>query len=152
WDGISRRLGHSYLLDWGDIAVDFVTFGIPSRPWDRARFEPGYEMFSYFSARDFVPENWVNEYPNPAFSRMTERDGAWMARILARFTPDLVATLARMGRFSDPKHTEYLTSVLEGRLEAILSRYLLRLSPLTNVHLEGGDRLCAEDLAATRKL
>jgi hypothetical protein len=152
WDGISRRLGHSYVLDWGDIGRDFVTLGIPSRPWDRAQFAPGYEMFSYFSTRDFVPEDWVNEYPNPAFSRMTERDGAWMARILARFTPELVGALARIGRFSDPKHTPYLAQVLEGRLEAILARYLLRLSPLADAHVERGDRLCAEDLAATRRL
>jgi hypothetical protein len=151
WDGVSRRMGHSYLLDWGDIGLDFVTLGIASRPWDRAHFEPGYELFSYFSVRDFVPDRWVNEYPNPAFSRMTERDGAWMARILARFTPDLVGELARMGRFSDPKLTAYLEGVLEGRLEAILSRYLLRLSPLTDVHVDGG-RLCAENLAEARRL
>jgi hypothetical protein len=152
WDGVSRRMGHSYLLDWGDIGLDFVTLGIPPRAWDRAHFEPGYELFSYFSVRDFVPDRWVNEYPNPAFSRMTERDGAWMARILARFTPENVGALARMGRFSDPKLTAYLESVLEGRLEAILSRYLLRLSPLTGVHVEPGDHLCAEDLAETRRL
>ncbi len=152
WDGISRRLGHSYVLDWGDIGLDFVTFGIPSRPWDRARFEPGYEVFSYFSTRDFVPDEWVNEYPNPAFSRMTERDGAWMARVLARFTPELVATLARMGRFSEPKLTAYLERVLDGRLEAILNRYLMRLSPITDLHVERGDRLCGEDLAEMRRL
>jgi hypothetical protein len=137
WDGISRRLGHSYLLDWGDIGLDFVTLGIPSRPWDRARKEPGYEMFGYFSAKDFVADQWVNEYPNPAFSRMTERDGAWMARILARFTPELVRALAGMGRFSDATNTEYVAGVLEGRLHAILARYLTRLSPLAGVHMEG---------------
>jgi hypothetical protein len=152
WDEVSRRLGHSYLLDWGDIGRDFVTFGIVSRPWDRAQIAPGYELLGYFSTRDFVPEDWVNEYPNPAFSRMTEHDGAWMARILARFTPELVGTLARMGKFSDPKVTTYLEGILEGRLEAILTRYLLRLSPLADAHVERNDRLCAEDLAATRQL
>ncbi|HEY6460431.1 MAG TPA: hypothetical protein VIY73_09775, partial [Polyangiaceae bacterium] len=77
---------------------------------------------------------------------------AWMARILARFTPEKVATLGRLGRFSDPGNTEYLTTVLEGRLERILERYLTRLSPLASVHVAGTDRLCAEDLAATRHL
>ena len=31
-------------------------------------------------------------------------------------------------------------------------RYLTRLSPLSDVHIAGGDRLCAEDLAETRQL
>jgi hypothetical protein len=152
WDGISRRLGHSYVLDWGDIGLDFVTLGLQSRPWDRAQRVPGFEMFGYFSTRDFSPEGWVNEYPNPAFSRMTERDGAWMARILAGFTPELIRTLARMGRFSDPRYADYVAGVLEGRLDAILARYLLRLSPLANIHVEAGDRLCAEDRAEARAL
>jgi hypothetical protein len=151
WDGVSRRLGQSYLLDFADIGTDFITFGLLSRPWDRARREPGREIFGYYSARDFDPATWVNEYPNPAFSRMTERDGAWMARILAGFTPELVHALAGMGRFTDPGNTEYLAGVVEARLELLLRRYLMRLSPLARVHVEG-DRLCATDLADLRGL
>jgi hypothetical protein len=42
--------------------------------------------------------------------------------------------------------------VLQGRLDKIMGRYLTRLSPLADVHVAGTDRLCAEDLAATRQL
>jgi hypothetical protein len=152
WDELSRRLGHSYVLDWGEIGRDFVTFGIPTRPWDRAKRMPGREIFGYFNVSNFVPDEWKNEYPNPAFSRMTEQDGAWMARILARFTPEMVGALAKMGQFSDPTHTDYLTSVLQGRLEKILDRYLTRLSPIADVRVEGSDRLCAVDLASKRRV
>jgi hypothetical protein len=152
WEVISRRLGYSYVADWGDMGQDFVTLGIPSRPWDRVRREPGREIFGFFNVKEFVPEEWKNEYPNAAFSRMTERDGAWMARILARFTPEMVEVLGGMGKFSDPGNTAYLTSVLQGRLDKILERYLTRLSPLADVHVEGADQLCAEDLARTRRL
>jgi hypothetical protein len=152
WVQVSRRLGYSYLLDWGDIGRDFVTLGIPTRTWDRNAREPGHEIFGYFNAKDFVADEWKNEYPNPAFSRMTERDGAWMARILAHFTPEMVRALAEMGKFSDPSNTDYLTGVLEGRLERILDRYLTRLSPLADVHVEDGTELCATDLAEARRL
>jgi hypothetical protein len=57
-----------------------------------------------------------------------------------------------MGKFSDPSNTAYLAAVLEGRLEKILDRYLTRLSPLADVHVEGGAALCATDLAAKRHL
>jgi hypothetical protein len=83
---------------------------------------------------------------------MTEHDGAWMARILARFTPDMVRRLAAMGNFSNPLDTEYMTAMMEGRLEKIMERYLTRLSPVADVHVERGDQLCGVDLAEMRHL
>jgi hypothetical protein len=149
-DGISRRLGRSYLLDFGDIGADFVTFGAVTRSWEEAKRTPGYELFGYYHYRDFDPEGWKNEYPNPAFSRATERDNAWMARILARFERADIEALVTLGKFSRPEHAEFLTEVLEQRLVKILERYLLRLSPLADLRVEQGDRLCAKDLARAR--
>jgi hypothetical protein len=83
---------------------------------------------------------------------MTERDGAWMARILARFTPQMVRTLAEMGMLADPANTDYLESVLDGRLAKILERYLTRLSPIASVHVEGTSTLCGVDLVEWRGL
>lgn len=157
WDAITRRLGHSYLLDFGDIARDFVTLGIPTRPWDRVAVTPGQEIFGYYDVANFDPEAWKMQYPNPAFSRMTERDGAWMARILARLTPEMIDAVAALGRFENPANTKYVAQVLRGRWWKILERYLTRLSPLADVHVvaaEPGqpDRLCAVNLAELRGL
>jgi|SRR5579884_3358385 len=152
WDPLSRRLGYSYVIDWGDMAADFATLGVATRVWESTKKVPGHEAFGYFDVEHFVPEDWKNEYPNPAFDRMTERDAAWMARVLARFTPPLVRTLAEMGRFADPSNTDYLERVLDGRLEKILRRYLTRLSPVTDVHLEGTESVCGVDLSEWRGL
>ena len=150
WDAISKRLGYSYLLDYGDIGLDFVTLGIRSPVYDHIERTPGREKFGYFNVRDFEAERWKNEYPNPAFSRMTERDGAWMARILSRFTPEMVSAIAKLGEFSDPGDTAFVAETLEGRLERILDRYLTRLSPIADVHIEGNALLCGTDLAERR--
>lgn len=152
WDGISRRLGHSYLLDFEDVGVDLITLGVLPRPWFKVERKKGAELFGYFDVQNFDPARWKNEYPNPTFSRMTELDGAWGARIMARITPEMVATLAKMGKFADPFHTSYLTEVLQGRLMKILARYLTRLSPVTEVHVEDKTRLCGIDLARLRGL
>jgi hypothetical protein len=141
-------MGYSYIVDWGDMASDFVRLGIPSRPWENGR-AAGHELFGYFDVEHFAPDRWKNEYPNPAFTRMTERDAAWMARVLARFTPESVRALAEAGRFTDPGNTDYIARVLEGRLARILDRYLTRLSSIADVHVEG-DAMCAVDLAALR--
>ena len=150
WDEASRRLGRSYLLDWGDIGTDLVTLGIPERSWERAHRVPGFEQFGYFSADNFDPEGWKNEYPNPAFSRATERDNAWMARILSRFDIGDIEALVTLGKFSRPEQATYLADVLEQRLHLILERYLLRLSPLADPRIESNERLCATDLARRR--
>jgi hypothetical protein len=152
WDGISRRLGQSYLLDWEDIGQDFITLGIPTRPWERVERAPGMEPFGYFNGREFNPETWKNEYPNPAFSRATERDNAWMARILSRFDADDVRALVDLGKFHRADQAEYLTRVLERRLELILARYLGRLSPIADVKITSAGKLCATDLARRRQV
>jgi hypothetical protein len=149
-DGISRRLGRSYLLDFGDIGADFVTFGVRSRPWEEARRTPGMEPFGYYHYRDFDPEAWKNEYPNPAFSRATEHDEAWMARILSRFDRADIDALVTLGDFSNGRHAAFLAEVLEQRLRRILERYLLRLSPLADGRVERGHELALTDLAARR--
>jgi hypothetical protein len=142
-DGLSRRFGHSYMLDASYVASDFVTLGAEVRPWERAQRVGG--VFNYFSARDFDPESWRGEYPNPAFARMREDDGAWMARILARFNNRLVAAAVRVGAYDEPS-TRYLTETLIARRDAILRRYLTRLSPIGNLTVER-NRLCGTDWA-----
>jgi hypothetical protein len=150
-DGFSRQHGHAYILDVGYMLEDFGTLGLVSRPWDRARREPGFEIFGYFSARDFDPENWRGEYPNPAFGRMTEADGAWAARIIARFTPDHITAAVGTGNFTKPEHSAHLARILIERQRILLFRYLTKLSPLTDATLSGG-QLCALDLARTSAL
>ena len=83
---------------------------------------------------------------------MTERDAAWMARTLARFTPEMVDALANLGNFTDRDSTRYLATVLEGRLERILDRYLTRLSPVTDLQITGQSLLCGLDLAEWRRV
>ena len=80
---------------------------------------------------------------------MTEADGAWMARILARFDDPLVAAAVGVGKY-DPLATEYLTRTLISRRQKLLKRYLTRLSPLANIHVDNsknGARLCGFDVA-----
>ncbi len=150
WDGISRRLGRSYVLDFGDIGYDFVTLGSTTRSWEAARRTPGYEAFGYYHYWDFDPEEWKNEYPNPAFSRATEHDNAWMARILSRFDRADIDALVSLGKFSRPDYSTFLSEVLEQRLRRIVDRYLTRLSPLADLRVEGENRLCAVDLLRRR--
>ncbi len=151
WDRLSRRHGHSYIFDPLDILTDVVTLGFAVRPWDQAEFGPSGEIWGYFDVETFDPEDWKNEYPNPAFSRISERDGAWAARILAEFTDAHVEALVAQARLPEGVLPDELKRILIGRRDKLLRRWLSVVSPLARPTLgpspEGAPMLCLRDLA-----
>ncbi len=151
---LGRRLGHSHYVDLQETLDDWLTLGLRERPWDRARFGPSGKVFGYYDVKDFEPEAWKPGYPNPAFRRMSERDGAWMARILSSFSDDILSALVREGKMNDALLESELLRILKGRRERILERYLGKLSPLTRPELRRGTdaELCLRDLASASGL
>jgi hypothetical protein len=146
---LAWRREHVYFFDPWQMLGDFATLGARERPWDRARFGPSGIVFAYYGAEGFDPEAWRPGYPNPAFGRMTERDGAWMARIIARFDERQLAAIIAMAEL-DPGLGHQLLQTLMGRRQKILQRYLSRLSPLADPVLRnraGQGLLCVRDLA-----
>jgi hypothetical protein len=153
WDPISRRLGYTYYLDLGAATSDFITFGAVERPWDRAHYGPTGPTLAYFTDVDFDAATWKPGYPNPAFEAMTERDAAWMARIMSRFDDASIDTVVAQARFSSPVVTAELARVLKARRDRTLSRYLSVLSTLTAPTLEeagGRPTVCLVDVAPGR--
>jgi len=151
WDppALGRAVGHEYLFDPLTIAENLVTFGIPHPAWQAAHFGPSGAVFGYYDIARFEPEAWRPYYPVPAFDRMTERDGAWMARIIAHFSREQLEQAIRTGLMGSALNAELLRT-LEGRQERILRRYLTRWSPLSEPRLiasSGRTRLCVKDLA-----
>lgn len=144
---LGRRLGHSYYFDLGYTLEDWLTFGLIERPWDTARFGPSGKVFGYYGVDKFDAEAWRPGYPNPAFGRMSERDGAWMARLIAEFGEDDLRRLIQEAKMNDAALDAELLRVLAGRRERILERYLTRLSALTlpDVRAESAE-LCVRDL------
>jgi hypothetical protein len=147
----ARRRGHDYWLDPRTMVADFFMLGLIQRPWDRATLGPWGLWLGYYDVDSFDPEGWRPRYPNPAFIRMTERDAAWMARIIARLGPAHIERI--LGEVMASRgYQQALETIVLGRREKILRRYLLRLSPLADPSVAagpGGDWLCATDLSVS---
>ncbi|MGE0788616.1 MAG: hypothetical protein AB7S26_23295 [Sandaracinaceae bacterium] len=142
----SQSFGSSHYIDFQHIMEDFLSLGIAERPYFGAERGPAGHVLGYYDVARFEADQWRNGYPNPAFEEATERDNAWMARIIARMTEDHLRAAVSAGRFSEPLVSDELLRILMGRRERILERYLTRLSPLTDP--ETMDRqLCFTDLA-----
>jgi hypothetical protein len=108
--------------------VDLLGFGLIERPWDHVEPGPSGLTFGYFGVRDFDPEGWRSSYPNSAFSRMTERDAAWMARIIARLDEGAVGAMVGAGKIAPALHAD-LVRILMGRRRAILARFSVAYHP-----------------------
>lgn len=146
---MSRRFEHDHYLNLGNVLVDAVTLGAIDRPWQHGRGGVG-ETLGFFDAERFRPDEWAPGYPNPAFDARTEHDDAWMARILARFSPAHVQAAVSVGQLSPPARRALVETLLERR-RRILERYLTRLSPLAWPRSEAG-RVCFEDMMVTAGL
>jgi hypothetical protein len=140
-------VGYTYYIDFGQMGLDFITFGAVERPWERVHFGPAGPIWGYFEDKEFDPENWHVGYPNSAFSRMEEEDGAWMARILSHIDDAALSKVIDEVELAEPVVRSELERILRGRRDKILKRYLLRLSSLDKPELKEGRQLCVEDRA-----
>lgn len=148
-DGLSRRFGYSYYFDATDVLVDFVTLGMVSRPWLDVEVSDVAPLWGYFDVEHFDAPRWKPGYPNQAFNREQPADGAWMARIIARFDEAAIRATVAEGRLSDPDDEEELVRILLGRRARILDHYLTVVSPLADFEVQSdGETLCFTDLAA----
>ncbi|MGE0788613.1 MAG: hypothetical protein AB7S26_23280 [Sandaracinaceae bacterium] len=155
WDTLVDRFGHSGYLDVQHITTDWLTLGMIDRPWYHAEYGAAGITLGHYDVQRFVPDQWRPGYANNAYDRLTEADAAWMTRIVARFGDEHVRAMVARARFSDPVVASELTRILIGRRDAILERWLTRLSPLTwptVVRARGEARLCVEDLAVSTSL
>jgi hypothetical protein len=149
-DVLARRFGHSGYFDAQHMVEDFLTLGLLDRPWNHAHFGPAGRTLGYYDLERYVPDEWRPGYPNPAYERMTEHDGAWMTRIVARFDDEAIRALVERGRFSTELVKHEAFRILRGRRDRILERWLTRLSPLTDpVVGPDGATVCLEDRAVT---
>jgi hypothetical protein len=144
-----RRRGLVYWFDPWQVVTDFGTLGLIERPWERVGLGPSGPVFGYYDIEQFDPETWSPTYPNVAFGRMTERDAAWMARIIARIGEPELQQMVGAAELT-PNLSAELVRLLMGRRQKILARYLGQLSPLASPRLSTDARhtwLCVDDLA-----
>lgn len=143
----SLRYGAAMWSDPTATLEDLFTFGLVPRPWYREPVAVD-AILGDFATEPFDPDGWRPNYWNGAFEHMDATDGAWAARIIARFERPHLEALAARGRFSDPAIARTLVDALARRRLAILRAHLTVRSPLTAPAVHDG-RLCLEDRAVS---
>src|SRR5262249_17020546 len=107
-----HRPGNEYIFEPKPGFATLATLGLYIRPWMRIGYPDVPPSVGRLEARAFDPLKWKPEYPNPAFENMRPDDAFWAARIVSRFTDEMIRAVAEKARYSDPAATAFMTETL----------------------------------------
>ena len=126
------NLSFAYWLDLDEVKKNMASFGVRTPKYRKVRWPnfPEYQSVGRWESEFYDPEEWRNDYPNPAFMRMTDRDAFWAAKIIMTFTPAELRAIVETGEFTNPVEAEYFLDVLIERQHKSARHYMNKLNPL----------------------
>lgn len=133
------HLSYHYSMDFNEMKRNLFGFGFRVPEYRRAKWPdfPKYQAVGRWEGELFDPEKWRNDYPNPAFQRMTARDAFWAAKILMKFTREELAAIVATGEYSDPDNAAYFLDVLLERQRKSGRFGINAINPLDEFRLDG---------------
>jgi len=133
----SPRSGGEYLFDWKKAVVQLVTLGFAVQPWARAHY-PDIKAVGRFESEKFDPDNWVPEYPNPAFLNRLPDDEFWMAKQIVNLRDEDISAIVETAEYSDPLAAEWITRCLIERRDKIGRSVFVKVLPLDRFKVNSG--------------
>ena len=126
------NLSFAYWLDLDEVKKNMASFGLRTPKYRKVKWPsfPEYQAVGRWESEFYEPEEWRNDYPNPAFMRMTDRDAFWAAKIIMTFTLADLRAIVGAGEFTNPVEAEYFLDVLIERQYKSARHYMDRLNPL----------------------
>lgn len=129
------RAGNEYILEWGPALKTLATLGLWVRPWVLVDYPQVPPAVGRFESDFFDPVAWRPEYPNPAFENMRPDDGFWAARLVARFTDEVIRAVVAKAQYSDPQATDFIAATLIERRDKVLRAWLTGVNPVVDPEL-----------------
>ncbi|HUJ59411.1 MAG TPA: hypothetical protein VLX92_12990 [Kofleriaceae bacterium] len=149
------RRGHTYLVDFADIARTFFTFGLLDRDWQHRPLDKR-PYVGIFDAGTFEPGDWHPDWPSYVPFLTSDRfDKFWGAKIVARFTRAQIEAAVDAGQIHDAAARAYIVDTLVQRQRETIAYWFARVNPLdrfTAAATDAGTRVCFDDLAITNRL
>jgi hypothetical protein len=141
------RAGWEYMWEPKATFGRIATLGLWDQAWIRAKY-PKHPSIGNFESKYFDPEKWKPEYPNSAFSNMTDQDAYWAARIVMGFTEEEIRAIVKTGQFTDPDAEDYMVATLVERRNKIGRAWLTRVSSFDDFQWTPAGRLQFKHLAS----
>jgi hypothetical protein len=139
--------GHEYYLDKGASLRALGSVGLAVPPYIRANYPDIPPSAGFVASTAFEPERWRPNYPNPAFENMRRDDAFWGARLVARFSDEIIKAIVDAAGYDDSRAAAYLTKTLIARRDAITRVWLNAVNPIVDVTLAANGTLTFENAA-----
>jgi hypothetical protein len=146
------RAGNEYILEWGPAFKTLATFGLYVRPWIRTRYWEGARSVGRFEGDAFDPIKWRPEYPNPAFDNMRADDAFWGARLVSKFSDEMIRAIVAKGRYTEPGAADHIANTLIKRRDKVLRAWLTGVNPLVEARLGNDGVLTFENAAESARV
>jgi hypothetical protein len=124
-----HRAGNEYVFEHRPGWLTLATLGLYTRPWMHIDYPDVPPSVGRIESQAFDPLKWKPEYRNFAFDNMRPDDAFWAARIVARFTDEMIRAVVKKAQYSNPQATEYLTKVLIERRNKVTATWLNQVCP-----------------------
>jgi hypothetical protein len=130
-----HRPGNEYIFEQKPGWLTLATLGAYVRPWQLIDYPDVPRSIGRFESKAFDPIKWKPEYPNTAFENMRPDDAFWAARIVSRFTDEMIDAVVKKAQYSDPRATEFLTKALIERRNKVVATWLNEVAPVVDAVL-----------------
>ena len=127
-----HRAGNEYLFEQRPGWLTMATLGLYIRPWMTIDYPEVPVAVGRLEAEAFDPLKWRPEYPNAAFDNMRPDDAFWAARIVAKFTDEMIRGVVEKARYSDSQATDYMTQMLIKRRDKVVAAYINQVCPVVD--------------------
>jgi hypothetical protein len=127
--------GHEHYIERGSSLRALGTLGLSIPPYARGGYPDMPPSAGFFSTVAFDPVTWRGNYPNAAFENMRPDDAFWGARLVSRFSNEIIGAIVGAVGYDDPRAVSYLTRTLIERRDIILRTWLTGVNPAVDVTL-----------------
>ena len=152
------REGMEYNFDAWAFLARLPTFGFYTVGWEEKEYEVIDPSVGWLPVEGFEPGRWKANWPNAAFRSRTVADGYWGAKIVARFSDELIRAAVAAGELPDRRAADTLSAILIARRDKTVRHWFDRVTPIENVSVEcvagvdGGFLVAFDDLAVEREV
>jgi hypothetical protein len=147
-----HRPGNEYIFESRPGWLTLATLGLYTRPWLHYTYPDVPSSVGRFEGEFFEADKWKPEYPNPAFDNMRADDAFWAARIVSRFSDEMIRAIVQKAKYSDPRATDYITATLIKRRDKVLRTWLAGVNPLVDFALSDAGDLTFVNAAVAAKV
>jgi len=132
-------LGFNFSIPMTAMKRNAAGFGVTVPTYRKVTWPefPKFQAVGRWESEWFEPKEWKDDYPNPAFVRMTARDAFWAAKILMKFTPEELMAIVKTGQYSEQHNTDYFHEILVERQQRCGKWGIELLNPLDEFRVEG---------------